>query len=136
MKFPLTALDVRRAIRKCLNFLVRNATRDTLLGDAIQRADTSTTRKVGLLKHISLEPGHGIWIVPCQGIHMFFMKFAIDLVYVSRAKHVKKVVRSIPPWRISVCLSAHSVIELPVGTIDRTGTAPGDILEMQKQEVF
>ncbi len=65
---------------------------------------------------------------------MFFMKFAIDLVYVSRARHVKKVVRAIAPWRLSLCLSAHSVIELPVGTIDRTGTAPGDQLEFEKQE--
>lgn len=63
---------------------------------------------------------------------MFFMKFALDLVYVSRAKHVKKVVRGIQPWQISLCLTAHSVLELPVGTIDRTGIVPGDILEVTR----
>ena len=103
-----------------------------MLGDAILRADTSATRRTGLLKHTSLKPGHGLWIVPCQGIHMFFMKFALDLVYVSRAKHVKKVVREIQPWRISLCLTAHSVLELPVGTIDRAGIVPGDVLEVTK----
>lgn len=63
---------------------------------------------------------------------MFFMKFALDLVYVSRAKHVQKVVRAIQPWRISLCLTAHSVLELPVGTIDRAGIVPGDVLEVTK----
>lgn len=124
--------DARRAITGCLNFLIRNVTRNTALGDAILRADTSATRRTGLLKHTSLEPGHGLWIVPCQGIHMFFMKFALDLVYVGRDKHVKKVVRAIQPWRISLCLTAHSVLELPVGTIDRTGIVPGDVLEVTK----
>lgn len=104
-----------------------------MLGETIVRADTSATRRTGLLKHTSLEAGHGLWIVPCQGIHMFFMKFALDIVYVNRAKVVKKVVRAVHPWRISLCLTAHSVLELPVGTIDRTGTAPGDILEVTKQ---
>ena len=110
-------------------------TRNTVLGDKILRADTSATRRTGLLKHTSLAPGHGLWIVPCQGIHMFFMKFPIDLVYVSRSKQVKKVVRAIAPWKISLCLTAHSVLELPVGTIDRTGTVPGDLLEAIKEAI-
>ena len=111
---------------------VKNVTRGTVLGDAIDRADTSAARNVGLLKHRSLEPGHGLWIVPCEGIHTFFMKFAIDVVYVDRSKRVRKVVRAIPAWRLSFCLTAHSVIELPVGVIDVTGTLKGDQLEIVK----
>lgn len=111
-----------------MKFVVRNLTRDTTLGDAIDLADTSTTRNVGLLKHTHLEPGHGLWIKPCEGIHMFFMKFAIDLVYIDKQLRVKKVVRGIRPWRISLCLSAHSVMELREGTIDESQTQPGDQL--------
>jgi len=107
-------------------------TRGTDLGDSIDLADTSASRNRGLLKHTGLEPGHGLWIVPCEGVHTFFMKFPLDLVYIDRARRVKKVVRAVPPWRMSLCLTAHSVIELPVGVIDQTGTAKGDQLETVK----
>ena len=70
----------------------------------------------------------GLWIVPCPMIHTFFMKFAIDVIYVDRKLRVKKIVRAIPPWRLSLCLSAHSVIELAPGSIDSSGTQPGDQL--------
>jgi hypothetical protein len=57
------------------------------------------------------------------------MKFAIDLVYLDRNKKVKKVRSGVPPWRLSACLSAHSILELASGTIHRTQTRPGDMLE-------
>ncbi|HZL57050.1 MAG TPA: DUF192 domain-containing protein [Bryobacteraceae bacterium] len=108
---------------------VRNATRGTVLGDAIEVADDSAGRAIGLLKHKSLEPGHGLWIVPCEGIHTFFMKFAIDVVYIDRKRRVRKTVRALAPWRLSLCLTAHSVLELPAGVIEATGTRKGDQLE-------
>ncbi|MDE3194852.1 MAG: DUF192 domain-containing protein, partial [Acidobacteriota bacterium] len=76
----------------------------------------------------------GLWIVPCEGIHMFFMKFAIDVVFVDRNKRVRKVVRALRPWRASMCLPAHSVFELPVGVIDTSGTLKGDQLEWDGSE--
>jgi len=113
---------------QAVKVLIQNVTRSTILGDAITVADTSATRKTGLLKHHSLEPGHGLWIKPCESIHTFFMKFAIDVVYVDRKMRVKKVVSAIPAWRMSACLTAHSVIELPAGVIQQTGTVKGDEL--------
>lgn len=109
---------------------VRNLTRGTVLGDAIGLAGTSAERTTGLLKHRSLAPGEGLWITPCEGIHTFFMKFSIDVVYIDRAKRVRKVVPGLGPWRLSACLTAHSVIELPVGTVERSGTRKGDQLEV------
>ena len=105
-------------------------TRDSVLGDSIDIADTSATRKTGLLKHTGLDPGHGLWIVPCESVHMFFMKFAIDVVYIDRKHRVRKAVENLRPWRMSMCLPAHSVLELPIGTIERTGTVKGDQLEL------
>lgn len=58
------------------------------------------------------------------------MKFSIDLVYIDRKNVVRKVCRNVRPWRLSACLTAHSIIELPVGTIDRSHTAPGDQIEI------
>ncbi len=118
-----------RVIKGFLKLSVRNVTRGSVLGHAIDVADTRAKRNTGLLKHRGLEPGHGLWIVPCEGVHTFFMKFAIDVVYIDRKRRVKKVVRGLAPWRASLCVTAHSVIELPVGAIDRTATQKGDQLE-------
>jgi uncharacterized membrane protein (UPF0127 family) len=60
------------------------------------------------------------------------MKFAIDLVYVDRKNRVRKVRNAVPPWRLSACLTAHSIIELPAGTARQTGTERGDELVFEK----
>jgi uncharacterized protein len=62
------------------------------------------------------------------------MKFAIDLVYLDRSKRVKKVRSGVPPWRLSACFSAHSVLEFASGTVNRTQTRPGDRLEFTPVE--
>ena len=111
-----------------MKVLVRNQTRGTVLGDAVELADTSAKRRTGLLKHERLAPGTGLWIVPCESVHTFFMKFAIDLVYVDRKNRVRKVRHAVPAWRLSACLPAHSILELPAGTARQTGTVRGDEL--------
>src|SRR3974390_1382436 len=107
---------------------VRNQTRNTTVATAADVADTSAKRRTGLLKKEKLDHGEGLWITPCESVHTFFMKFAIDLVYLDRKKRVRKVRRAVPPWRISGCLAAHSVLELPAGAIAASGTRPGDQL--------
>ena len=113
-----------------MKFAVRNQTRNTVLADAAELADTSEKRRTGLLKHDRLEPGQGLWIVPCESVHSFFMKFAIDLVYLDRNKKVRKVRHRMVPWRISACLTAHSILELPAGTVAASATQVGDQLEV------
>ena len=115
-----------------LKVSIRNRTRDTVLGQEIELADTSAKRRTGLLKHTSLPPGQGLWIVPCESVHTFFMKFAIDLVYVDRKNRVRKVRHAVPAWRMSACLTAHSIIELPAGTARQTRTEKGDELVFEK----
>jgi uncharacterized protein len=111
---------------------ISNQTRNTVLATAADIADTSAKRRTGLLKHQSLEPGAGLWISPCESVHTFFMKFAIDLVYLDKQKKVRKVRHAVPPWRLSACLTAHSVLELPAGVAANTGTQPGDQLVFDK----
>jgi uncharacterized membrane protein (UPF0127 family) len=117
-----------------LKLIVRNQTRQTMVAEAADIADSSEKRRTGLLKHSALAPGEGLWIVPCESVHTFFMKFPIDLVYLDKALKVKKVRSAVPAWRLSACLSAHSILELPAGTIERTQTAVGDLFEMEKIE--
>ena len=117
-----------------LQIKVRNRDRGTVVAEAAEVADTSAKRRTGLLKHSSLEPGTGLWIAPCEAVHSFGMRFAIDVLYLDRKKKVRKVRREMVPRRLSACLTAHSVLELPVGAIDASRTEAGDQLEFEKLE--
>jgi uncharacterized membrane protein (UPF0127 family) len=108
---------------------ISNLTQQTELARCVEVADHGAKRRKGLLGRETLSAGEGLWIVPCEAVHTFGMQFPIDLVYLDRAKRVKKVRNDMPPWRISVCISAHSVLELSSGSIRRTQTKPGDRLE-------
>lgn len=108
---------------------VLNLTRHTLLATSMELADSGSKRNKGLLGRRGLAPGGGLWIVPCESVHTFWMQFPIDLVYLDRKKRIKKLRSGVPPWRLSACLSAHSVLELPSGTIERTLAQVGDALE-------
>ena len=109
---------------------VTNKTRMAVLATRLTLADTPQSRQKGLLGRDRLASGEGLWIIPCQAIHMFFMQFSIDLVYIDRQKRVRKIRSNIAPWRISACLTAHSVLELPAGIVRETGTRRGDLLEI------
>lgn len=111
---------------------VFNRTRDTVIASAADVADTSLSRREGLLKRSGLAPGEGLWIVPCEAIHCFFMKFTIDVLFLSKSKKVLKARPAVKPWRIAACLRAHSVLELPEGQIASTGTCAGDQLDFEK----
>lgn len=110
-------------------YQVNNLTRKTQLATSMEVAGTGSTRSKGLLGRKSLEPGQALWIIPCEAVHTFWMQFAIDLVYIDKKYRVRKVRSAVPPWRISGCISAHSVIELPAGIVHQTETQPGDMLE-------
>jgi len=109
---------------------VLNRTRGTVLASRLEAAHTGPSRRKGLLGRQSLPAGEGLWIAPCESVHTFFMKFPIDLVYLDRKQQVKMVRDSVGPWRLSACLTARSVLELPAGTIRATQTEQGDTLEI------
>ena len=112
-------------------FRLENRSRDTLVGDRLGRAHRPWSRAVGLLGRRSLSPGQGLVLVPCNSIHMLFMRFPVDVLYVDKRDQVVKVVRNLKPFRVSACLrGAHYTVELPVGTIDASGTDVGDRLAL------
>ena len=113
---------------------VANQTKGRVLADRADIADTSAKRRTGLLKHSSLEPGEGLWIAPCEGVHTFGMKFPIDVVFLSRKKQVLKTRPAMVKRRIAFSLRAYSVLELPAGTLVETGTVAGDQLEFEKYD--
>jgi len=115
-----------------VRFRMRNLSRNTEIADCIELADRGPRRRKGLLGRAGLSTGEGLWIVPCEAVHTFGMRFAIDLVYLDRRNRVVKTRSCVRPGRLSACLSAHSVVELPSGTVLHTRTARGDKLELQR----
>lgn len=113
---------------------VRNQSKNTLLADRADIANTSITRKVGLLKHARLEKGEGLWITPCEAVHTIGMKFPIDVLFLDKKRRVVKIRSEMPRWRFSGAFRAHSVLELPSGMAEATGTTAGDQLELEKYE--
>jgi uncharacterized membrane protein (UPF0127 family) len=129
MSFFRRLLTTPRTEQQMPRFSVVNRTRQIQLAHSIDVAGDASTRRKGLLGRTPLSEGEGLWIVPCEAIHTFGMKFSIDLVFLDRNKIVKKVRHSVVPGRLSICLSAHSVLELASGSVRPTGTMPGDKLE-------
>jgi uncharacterized protein len=110
--------------------VILNVTRNTQIATRAEIAGSGVKRSKGLLGRKGLDPGEGMWIVPCEAVHTFFMQFPIDLIYLDRNHRVKKTSEAVPAWRLSACLSAHSILELPAGTIRNTRTERGDVLEI------
>jgi len=111
---------------------VTNISKDVSLADRAEVADTSARRRTGLLKHESLPPGSGLWIVPTEGVHTIGMKFAIDVLFLNRRRQVVKIRPNMGKWKLALSLRAHSVLELPAGTVANTGTAVGDQLSVDR----
>ncbi|MGH9466967.1 MAG: DUF192 domain-containing protein [Terriglobales bacterium] len=106
-----------------------NHTRQTVLASELALADRFFTRLCGLLATPAAKfgCGHGLWIIPSHGVHTFGMRYPIDALYLDRNLCVVHVQRAMPPWRLgAVRSSAAGVLELPAGTLERTGTGLGD----------
>lgn len=102
-----------------------------VLAPRVAKADDAASRSKGLLGRDSLDAAEGLWIVPCPMIHTFFMRFPIDVLFLTRDLTVARVIENLKPWRLSPwVLSAHSVLELKGGVLRGTVRA-GDRLEMR-----
>ncbi|WP_423799543.1 DUF192 domain-containing protein [Neobacillus sp. SAB-20_R2A] len=92
----------------------------------IKMADSFFTRLKGLMFRSDPITDEGLWIIPCNSIHMFFMKFPIDVVLLNERNEVVKIYHNIKPWRATKPIkAAHSTLELPVGSIKNLGISIG-----------
>jgi uncharacterized membrane protein (UPF0127 family) len=109
-----------------------NKTKNTVLAENVILADTALKRLRGLLHRGQLDPGEALVLRPCNSVHMFFMRFAIDVLFVDKQNRVVKTITRLKPFRISAIYWRSSfAVELPAGTIQATSTMPGDCLEIK-----
>lgn len=111
-------------------YRVENLTKGVTVATRALLAGDSKTRREGLLKRTGLDEGEGLLISPCEAIHTFGMKFAIDVVFLDKKRRVRKVLHAMPRSRIGFCLTADIALELTAGVAKATGTEAGDMLEL------
>ena len=120
--------------------VARNLDRGSVLAEPLETAGSFWAKFMGLMGRPSLARGSGLWLPGANGIHMMFMRFPIDAVFVTRAdaegvRRVRSVHRGVRAWTglVPLITGAHGVLELPVGTIDASGTAVGDRVEIRER---
>jgi hypothetical protein len=95
-------------------------------------ADTFVKRLKGLMFSENLPAGHGLLIRPCQSIHTFFMKYSIDVLYISKDLEIVSMDEMLMPAKVGkLQKKAHSVLELPAGTIRNTETKIGNYVTIK-----
>ena len=114
-----------------------NRTKGTILCERLEVAHTAAAQSRGLLGRDALAPGAGMLFdgynfLPVMWMHMFFMRFAIDIVFLDRTNRVLRINHSLKPWRVSsLVLGARRALELEAGAAARSGTVEGDQLEVE-----
>jgi uncharacterized membrane protein (UPF0127 family) len=110
---------------------VANLTRGTSVAHRCRVASSLRERTVGLLATPSLEAGGGLFIERTQSIHMFFMRYPIDVIFCDRQSRVTRTVANLRAWRVVWwARGARDCVELPVGALEASRTVAGDQLEI------
>lgn len=107
-----------------------NETRGEVIAERLRSADTFWKRLRGLLGTRELPAGNALMLRPCNGVHMFGMRYALDLLFVDERDVVVETVESLAPGRIKSCRRAAYVVELPCGAVQSSRTVPGDKVKM------
>lgn len=112
--------------------IARNVDTGTVIADRVGVAATRATRAVGLLGRDGLDPGEALWIVPSRGVHTCWMRFAIDVIALDERGVVIDRVVHLKPWRVRLPRRGTAgVLELPAGTVERSGTTIGHRVEFE-----
>jgi uncharacterized membrane protein (UPF0127 family) len=111
--------------------VIQNWTRAAPIAEQIEVARGMLRRGLGLMGRHGWPSSDGLVLTGCNSIHTFFMRMPIDVVYLDRESRVLRADGAMPPWRLGpIVWKAKTVVELPAGTIARTGTKPGDLLQV------
>ncbi|HEV3123406.1 MAG TPA: DUF192 domain-containing protein [Candidatus Dormibacteraeota bacterium] len=106
-------------------------TEGKLVAEHVVEARSTGSRFIGLMFRRSLPAGHGLALQPCNSIHMFFMRFPLDVAFLDKDGRVLRVYHGLRPWRVSrIVRRAKSAIELPAGTLAAIGVEKGAYLRL------
>ncbi len=105
------------------------------LAERVELANTFFKRLRGLMFRRHLPPAEALWLRPCNGVHTFWMFFAIDVIFLDRELRIVKLVENMRPFRMTKPhLAARSVLEVRAYTISQVDLKVGDQLEVVRRE--
>ncbi len=111
--------------------------KNSALSLEITQADTFLGRFLGLMGKKALPPFHGLLLIPCSSVHMCFMRFPIDVVYLAADGQVLKVRPRLQPWYgLSWCPGGGGVTERPAGGAEQAGIQKGEWLQCSESTLF
>jgi uncharacterized membrane protein (UPF0127 family) len=118
-----------------MGFKIRNLTKDTMLCESASSADSFWQRAKGLMFQKGWDDFDGLLLSPCRSIHTFMMRMEIDVCFLDPENRITKSVDAMRPWRSAQGgRHSHATLELPAGTLARTGTGAGDQLILERGE--
>ena len=119
------------SLLKVMTRKIVNLSKKTIIAQDAKLAGSFFLRLKGLLGEESIESGGGLIIQPCDSIHTFFMRFAIDAAFVDKNNRIVKIYSHLRPWRLSgVFFNSAFCIELPAGVLAATNTHEGDLIQL------
>lgn len=108
---------------------VTNLTRGRSVGSRVRLADKWWSRLRGLLGRSPLSAGEGLMLVPCRAVHMFGMRYPVDVAFLDGAGTVVATYHRLAPGsRSKWHRRAVAALEVPAGTLATTETGAGDAL--------
>lgn len=114
------------------HFVARDVENGLIVANRVTVASRRLERAVGLLGRSRLETGEALWITPCHGVHTWFMRFTIDVIALDVDGVIVDAVAMLKPWRMRLPRpGAHSVLELPAGTLLTTPVKVGHRIQIQ-----
>jgi uncharacterized membrane protein (UPF0127 family) len=106
--------------------MVINWNTGAVLAYELKKAESFWQRFLGLMPYKELPAGEGMLLSPCQSVHTFFMRFAIDVIYLDTDKRIVEAYPNVKPWRVlPFNRRSRSVLELAPGTLLKTHTDVG-----------
>lgn len=107
----------------------------TVVATHVEMADSMWKRFCGLMMRKEFHEDQALVLSPCSSIHMFFMRFPIDVAFVNSDGKILHALHSIRPWRMSrIVFHAVAAIELPAGTMKKRGIGTGDTITLHEED--
>jgi uncharacterized membrane protein (UPF0127 family) len=108
------------------SYQLREVPSGRVIVERLEVARSIWRQAVGLIGRRELNADEGLWLEPCDSIHTFGMRFAIDVLFLDRSGALLRAVSDLRPWRVCWPVRhARTVVEIPAGVVASRNIRPG-----------
>lgn len=113
-----------------MTYTITNKTKEVQVCSKAKVAASLYSRLLGYMFRSSMDFDEALIFYNAPSIHMFFMRFSLDIVFLGKDNKIIKICSNLKPWQLAHCLISRVTIELPAGKSDSLGLAIGDTLKI------